>query len=103
MLNNKTLKRLWRRLSGEPEREAHERMLQAAQLALINMALLNFSKALAAQVRKGHGLQEDVLAGIKADCIARFHNYGALGLDIKDEALVLNAALELLRERLAQV
>lgn len=95
--------RLWSRLSGTPERQAHERLLQASQLALVNLALVNFGKAVAAQARHGDGLQEEVLAGIKADCIARFHNYGALGLDIKDEALVLNAALEQLRAQLAQI
>ena len=62
--------RLWSRLSGAPEREAHERLLQASQLALVNLALVNFGKALAAQACQGDGLQEDVLARIKADCIA---------------------------------
>jgi hypothetical protein len=97
------LEQLWHRLSGAPEREAHERMLQAAQLGLINLALVNLNKALVAQARKGDRLQEDVLAGIKADCIARFHNYGALGLDIKDEAFVLNSALELLKTQLSKI
>lgn len=95
--------RLWGCLSGAPERQAHERLLQASQLALVNMALLNFNKAVVAQARKGGGLQEEVLVRIKADCIARFHNYGALGLDIKDEALILNTALEQLRAQLAQI
>ncbi|MCF7770492.1 MAG: hypothetical protein E2602_14340 [Achromobacter sp.] len=96
-------KRLWGRLSGAPERQAHDRQLQAAQLALVNLALVSFGQALVEQARKGDGLQEDVLARIKANCIARFHNYGALGLDIKDEAFVLNAALEQLKAHLAAI
>lgn len=98
-----SIKRLLHRLSGAPERQAHERLLQASQLALVNLALLNFNKALVAQARKGDGLQDEVLAGIKADCIARFHDYGALGLNIQDEALVLNAAIEQLKAQLAQI
>ncbi len=98
-----SLKRLWHRLSGTPEREAHDRQLQSAQLALVNLALINFSKTIVAQARKGNGLQENELSRIKADCIARFHNYGALGLNIQDEAFVLNAALELLRQQLDQI
>lgn len=89
--------------SGSPENEAHDRMLQAAQLALINMALVNFSKALVAKAREGNGLHQDELVRIKADCIARFHNYGARGLSIQDEAFVLNTALELLRQHLDQI
>lgn len=49
--------RLWGCLSGAPERQAHERLLQASQLALVNMALLNFNKAVVAQARNGGGLR----------------------------------------------
>ena len=97
------LKQLWSRLSGAPERKAHERLLQASQLALVNMALVSFSKALVAQAVKGHSLQQHELARLKTDCIARLHDYGARGLNIQDEAFVLNGAVKLLRTHLDSI
>jgi hypothetical protein len=94
------LKRWWLRLSGVPERQAHSKLLQAAQLALVNMALVAFAKEIAAQAVKGQGLQQDELARIKANCIARMHDYGAAGLSIQDEAFVLNGAIKIFRTHL---
>ncbi len=95
--------RLWQRLSGAPERKAHDHLLHASQLALVNMALASFAKALAAQAVKGQGLQQHELARLKADCIARLHDYGARGLHIQDEAFVINGAIEIMRTHLDNI